>query len=277
MNDTSNHPTSPASSPSDLVAEVERLKAELARLTPSGQVAEDEETVRESLKDLYGYGHRNEAANGTVVQDRGLRALSRLAAQAQGYEAMKARDEAWKAATTCDSPEQVAARAHGLREAVAAANEARIRAEAERDAALAAHAAAEKRWEACEAERISAVEQRDAAMADNAALLQALVTKCEQCNGTGTFLPHCEFCSDSGHGHECPPPKACTHPGVTPVLSLPHPDATLLAEHAKALVRARNEGREEALDALSWVTDLGLWAMSDTEMRRLRAPKESES
>lgn len=63
-------------------AEIERLKAEVSRLTPksptslesSGQVAEDVALVRREMPD-------------TAIVTHGHRALSRLAAKAQGYEA----------------------------------------------------------------------------------------------------------------------------------------------------------------------------------------------
>ena len=44
------------------------------------------------------------------------------------------------------------------------------------------------------------------------ALRAAAVKACTLCNGTGSFLPHCDFCEDSGHDHECPPRQQCSHP-----------------------------------------------------------------
>jgi transcriptional regulator with XRE-family HTH domain len=62
---------------------------------PSGQGTEDVEHVRSALADLYAHGFRRESADGTVVQDRGESALSRLAALAQRtHEADLERDEA---------------------------------------------------------------------------------------------------------------------------------------------------------------------------------------
>lgn len=291
---------------------------------PSEQVAEDEAALSEGLKtephpSRCGTQQFTERPCDCAVAERRA-ALSRLAAKAQGYEAMKAERDAARqmhGALVLSGSEKFAALERerdnartsetAWRQRLEAAAEAladvmpgecgrldivsRVKAlKAERDRAKEQLAWSETQRAEALLGRQRMESERDAAVAANAALLQALVTKCEQCNGTGTYLPFCEFCSDSGHGHECPPRRACTHPGVTPVLSLPYPGAALLAEHAKAmeivalvgqyqhrdepdvlttlrrlleerariahmvtpgdhakaLVRARNEGREEA-------------------------------
>lgn len=225
-------------------AEIERLKAELARLTPSGHVAENEGRVAAFLK------------NGNMFSWAPLairNALSRLAAKAQGYEAMKAELEGARALND------------GLRA------ECRHYAK-ERDAALAAHAAAEKRFEQCEAERIAAGEALDDAKGDlrlwragvfisathqqamdnlkaeNERALRLASHACAKServekDRNAAVADNAARLKQAVHGMACRPPYP---EGCRCVLSQPHPGAALLAEHAKALVRARNEGREEA-------------------------------
>lgn len=62
-----------------LLKQIVDLKAELARLTPSGQVAEEYEAIRKTL-----------VAHGVFSQDSPHDALFSLAAKAQGYEAARA-------------------------------------------------------------------------------------------------------------------------------------------------------------------------------------------
>jgi hypothetical protein len=89
----------------------------------------------------------------------------------------------------------------------------------------------------------------DALEADNAALLKALrehgrTTRCPRCFGIGSrTCPECD-------GGEVAPYVV----EVAAILKRPHPGDALLAEHAKALRRARNEGLEKAAEHLRGTT-----------------------
>lgn len=193
----------------EALVETERLKAELARLTPSGQVAEDMELLRRIIAP-HGDGE---------YKSRLCGALSRLAAKAQGYEAMKAESAARLA--LADMWKGRAATLEAERDAL----------QAEKDSLTLAYT------DACA--------ERDAAVADNAARqrLGALMA-----NACWNLVQR----------------KALTDTDV-PVLDHlrqqwdmlgNNPGAALLAEHAKALARARNEGLKRAanliLEASAW-------------------------
>lgn len=211
--------------PDPVWAELQRLKAELANLTPSGEVEKDVEAVRDAI-----------AARRRTVPV--LEALSRLAAQAQGYEAMKAERDEWQK------------RAQEYAEKAQNTERLRIVAEAERDAAVADNAA----WERL-AQRFLAIGQY---MADTLAGL----THHPALKAGGHIEAHGQIISDWAALAEETRSALKAHPG-----------AALLAEHAKAIVRARNEGREDA------VAELKSAAYSETGdmITRIRARKEPES
>lgn len=132
------------------------LEAELARLTPSGQVAEDRNIVAMELG-----SHPSQAKTQA--------AAARLAAKAQGYEVMKVERDAAVAGSSTHL--------EWMKEERTRAEQA----EKERDAAIARAEEAEKQallaWER-HAEKDRAygdmIAQRESAVADNAALLEAL-------------------------------------------------------------------------------------------------------
>ena len=135
-------------------AEIATLKAELARLKPTGQVAEDEGTLREALR--------------CNVQDPGMwptcAALSRLAAKAQGYEAIREM-LADNYGTDGDPLERVK---DLLESEERACSEARVE----------------------QAERHRAENERDAAVADNAALLGTIRKLVKGDMGQGVVEAH---------------------------------------------------------------------------------------
>lgn len=272
--------------PDAVWAELQRLQAELARLTPLGQVAEDMELLRRIIAP-HGDGE---------YKSRLCGAISRLATQAQGYEAMEARAKAIfteltyaTATVTAMTQERDVAQAMlaerevllaGYREREGIYTAALAQMERERDNACTSEAAWRKRMEAAaealgdvlpgECGRLDIVtrvkalkEERDAAVADNAALTQELRDLVED---MGKLVARGVFTS------------FVPHPSLAQVLSQPHPGAALLAEHATALVRARNKGLEEAAKSAERTVPLRAGCSCPATIATfIRAKKESES
>lgn len=115
--------------------------------------------------------------------------------------------------------------------------------------------ALEKERDAAWSERASAIAEKHAALADNAALLQALCAAKEALGKAQVNIPW-----------GTPPRLACGLAYDAVPVAVAHPGAALLEEHRRALVRARNEGLE---DAAARVKD-------DDVAEMIRAMKEPE-
>lgn len=109
-----------------------------------------------------------------------------------------------------------------------------------------------------ELERVRAM--RDAAVADNAALL-------EEARMAGHEYRSAKDMAEDPNPGRSMHLSTCRHCAVVNAI---HPGAALLEEHRKALVRARNEGREEAA-ALADRKGLQWYARS---IRALKEPEE---
>lgn len=187
------------------VSEIERLKAELARFALSGQVAEDEATLAEAVHHLRWTGLRG--------------ALSRLAAKAQGYEAMKAERDALKA----DVQRFIEAAAHDQQTM---------------DTIKQRHAETVEAHKGTQKALAETMRERDAAVADNAVLLDGFLRM------MGVFESLALEAERSGDVVRAGEHRRAAE-SLRRIHAQPHLGAALLSEHAKALVRARNEGREQ--------------------------------
>lgn len=226
------HPEGPHSKAGCRIGD--RLDIALARLKPSGQVAEDMVCLRATIREWTTY------SAGSREDD--LAALFRLAAKAQGYEAAERLSEARALAVSQMTSAYEAAVADN---AALAADGVRLRRSLEplRERAMAASGTREL-WQE-EYQILRACNEHDAMAGQphpSAALLEQLTQA-----------------------------AALLH--QRPVETLPDAIRRAYADHDKALVRARNEGLERAATRVDWlaVTSEGRGRHEDAEFRRALA------
>lgn len=204
--------------------ELVTAQQELARLKPSGDVAEDEEALRKLLEEMRSHMLFDGWREAMALH---LPRLKRLAAKAQGYEA----SELERA--------RLAAENERLTSLIMATR-------AECDAAV----NAAKEWERLrnEAYRLyrEAGEKLDAAMADNAALVEFCRTERQMLALLYHRIKALGVHDATDAMTDAMTTVECWMDVMPDTYERPHPGAALLEQHHKEVAQARNEGLEEA-------------------------------